>query len=302
MELSVPVLRAGSVLARRTPPPLARPVIGLMSRAFVAAAGDQVTMAERNMRRVLGDDLSDAAARRGAQRVVDSYARYWFDTLRLPTLSVEQVAAGFRVAGIEHLEAALDAGGGAILALPHLGGWEWAGRWLSDVRGWKVTAVAEDLEPAELAEWFLQLRHDLGMDIVTLGPSAAAGVGAALSANHVVCLLADRDISGAGIEVEFFGETTRLPGGPALMALRSGAPLLPTAVYFEDGICRGVVEPPLDTTRHGRLREDVHRVTQDLAHVLERQVRRAPDQWHLLQPNWPSDFRALGLPVPGEAP
>lgn len=302
MELSVPVLRAGSVLARHTPPVLARPVTGLISRAFVAGAGDQVRIAERNMRRVLGEDLSDAAARRGAERVVDSYARYWFDTLRLPSLSTGAVAAGFTVEGIEHLEGALDAGGGAILALPHLGGWEWAGRWLADVRGWTVTAVAEDLEPPELSEWFLDLRRALGMEIVTLGPSSAAEVGAALAANHVVCLLADRDISGAGIEVEFFGETTRLPGGPALMALRSGAPLLPTAVYFEGDGCHGVIEPPLDTTRHGRLREDVRRVTQDLARVLERQVRRAPDQWHLLQPNWPSDFRALGLPVPGEAP
>jgi KDO2-lipid IV(A) lauroyltransferase len=90
--------------------------------------------------------------------------------------------------------------------------------------------------------------------------------------------------------VDFFGERTTLPGGPATLALRTGAPLLPTAVYFDGpDHRRSVVLPPVDTSRQGRLREDVQRVTQDLAHALEDLIRRAPEQWHLLQPNWPSD-------------
>jgi len=84
-----------------------------------------------------------------------------------------------------------------------------------------------------------------------------------------------------------------------LMALRSGSPLFPTAVLFDGPHCRAVVLPALDTERRGRLRDDVHRVTQDLAIALEQLIRRAPEQWHLLQPNWPSDYEALGLPVPG---
>jgi KDO2-lipid IV(A) lauroyltransferase len=104
--------------------------------------------------------------------------------------------------------------------------------------------------------------------------------------------------------VEFFGERTTLPGGPALMSIRSGSPLLPSVVYFEGSRCRGVVSPPLDTTRRGRLRDDVTRVTQDLARLLEAQIRRAPEQWHLLQPNWPSDYEALGrnMPAPRRGP
>ena len=92
--------------------------------------------------------------------------------------------------------------------------------------------------------------------------------------------------------VEFFGEETTLPGGPALLALRSGAPLLPTAVYFEGRRRRGIIGPPLDTTRRGKLRDDVARITQDIAVELEALIRRAPEQWHLLQPNWPSDREA----------
>ncbi len=132
----------------------------------------------------------------------------------------------------------------------------------------------------------------MGVHIIPLS-QGASGAAAALSAGEIVCLLCDRDISGDGIEVEFFGERTTLPGGPALLALRSGAPLIPAAVYFRGRTCHAIAEEPVDVTRRGRLREDVTRVTQELAHIMERQIRRAPTQWHLLQPNWPSDHAAL---------
>jgi KDO2-lipid IV(A) lauroyltransferase len=107
-----------------------------------------------------------------------------------------------------------------------------------------------------------------------------------------VALLSDRDIQGTGVEVEFFGERTTLPSGPATLALRTGAPLIPVAVYFRNPTgYHGVVRPPLEVVRQGSLREDVGRITQTLAHELETLIRRAPEQWHLLQPNWPSDRR-----------
>ena len=158
-----------------------------------------------------------------------------------------------------------------------------------------VTAVVEPLQPPELFEWFVSFRRSLGMTIVSLGPDAARQVLAALRRNEVVCLLADRDLAGTGTSVWFFGETTTLPAGPATLALRSGAHLLPTAVYFRPGQegVKGVVRPPLDTARQGRLRDDVARVTQDLAGAFEELIRAAPEQWHLMQPNWPSDRAAL---------
>ena len=122
-------------------------------------------------------------------------------------------------------------GTGVILALPHLGGWEWAGRWIADC-GIPITVVVEPLEPPELFEWFADFRRSLGMDVVPLGPGAASAAIKAVKANGVLCLLCDRDIGGGGVEVEFFGERTTLPAGPATLALRTGAPVLPTAVYF----------------------------------------------------------------------
>ena len=110
-----------------------------------------------------------------------------------------------------------------------------------------------------------------------------------------MCLLCDRDLVGDGIEVEFFGERTTLPAGPATLALRTGAPLLPAAVYFgPQGGHHAKVMPPVAAQREGRLRDDVERVTQDLAHRFEELIRAAPEQWHLLQPNWPSDHATNG--------
>lgn len=302
MELSVGGLRLASRAVRIVPPTIGSTVARGLSRAAVRVSGDQRLIAERNLRRVLGPDASDRQIRRGATAVFESYGRYWYDTLRLPRLSPEQVADGFTIEGRHHLDEAMERGVGPILALPHVGGWEWAGRWLSGVEGWNVAAVAERLEPPELHEWFLELRAGLGMRIIPLGPSAGPESAAALAAGDAMCLMCDRDITGNGIEVEFFGECTTLPGGPAVMALRSGSPLLPTAVYFSGSRCHAVVEAPLDTERRGRLRDDVARVTQDLAVALERLIRVAPEQWHLLQPNWPSDRAALagadGLPEP----
>lgn len=192
--------------------------------------------------------------------------------------------------GFHHIHEALARGNGAILALPHLGGWEWAGRWMAD-QGHRLTVIVEPLQPLELFEWFRNLRTELGMNVVPLGPEAGTAVLKALRNNEIVCLLCDRDLTGGGIDVEFFGERTTLPAGPAMLGIRAESTVLPAAVYFTprtDGH-HAVVRPPLDLSRREGLRADVLRVTQDLAHELEGLIRRAPDQWHLFQPNWPSD-------------
>ena len=150
--------------------------------------------------------------------------------------------------------------------------------------------VVEELEPRDLFEWFVDLRKSFGFEVIALGPDAGSATVRALKANHVLALLCDRDLSGTGPAVEFFGERTTLPGGPATLALRTGAPILPTAIYFDGpDLRRSTVLPPLDTARQGKLRDDVQRVTQDIAHALEGLISAAPEQWHLLQPNWPSD-------------
>ena len=259
---------------------------GFVAPRYLASERQQV---ERNLRRIRGSDLSEADLRRAVRRTFGYYARYWVESFRLPGLSPAAVDEGHDVIGYEHVDRALRAGTGVILALPHLGGWEWSAYWLTQVQKVKVTAVVEALKPPELFEWFKDFRQKLGMTIVTADAGAFQALAQSIKENQVVCLVADRDLAHSGLPVELFGEMTTLPAGPATLALRTGAPILPVGVYFRKGGVRGVVMPPLDTSRHGKLRDDVARVTEELARAFETLVAAAPEQWHLLQPNWPSD-------------
>ncbi len=242
----------------------------------------------RNLRRAMAqaDDESLEAATR---RAFYYYVYYWMEAFRLPAVPPLQFAERMDVEGIENLHDGLDQGRGVILALPHLGSWDYAGAWMASI-GYPMTVVAEPLEPPQLFDWFVDLRSRLGMKVVPLGPQAAPAVLGSLKENLVVGLLADRDILGNGIEVDFMGERTTLPAGPAALALRSGAALLPTAVYtLPHGGHLSVVLPPLSLERTGRFRDDLTRITQELADQLAALIRRAPEQWHMFQPDWPAD-------------
>ncbi len=228
--------------------------------------------------------------RRATEAAFGSYARYWLESFRLPTLNEVTLDRGIEVPAYHHVEEALDAGNGVILALPHLGGWEWAGFWMASFNRLPITVVVEPLEPPELFAWFADFRERLGMRVVPLGSDAGREVLAALRRNEIVCLLCDRDLTSDGVEVTFGDERTTLPAGPAMLALRTGAALLPTAVYFRPrGRHLGMVRPPINTARSGRLRDDVAAVTQRLADELMTLIAADSHQWHLFGPNWPSD-------------
>jgi KDO2-lipid IV(A) lauroyltransferase len=247
---------------------------------------------ERNLLRASGGALQGLALRKAVAETFGSYGRYWLELFRMPddargTLEID-------IEGFEYITAGIERGSGVILALPHVGGWDFGGAWLA-TQGFPPTVVVEPVEPPELFEWFAGVRRALGMTVVQLGPDAGRAVLHALRSNQVVCLLCDRDLVGDGIEVEFFGERTTMPAGPATLSLRTGAPLLAAAVYFAPrGGHHAVVMPAVPAQREGRLRDDVGRVTQELAHRFEELIRAAPEQWHLLQPNWPSDLASNG--------
>lgn len=287
--LTVGSYKFGSLVARLTPAPLSQGAVSVLAPGVALSLRNKRSMIERHLRRVT-PSISTIALKRQSQQAFDSYMRYYTESFRLPSLSKKYVAKHFSVDGFHHIDTALEKGNGVILALPHLGGWEWAGRWMAD-NGHRLTVVVEPLNPPELFEWFAKLRSDLGMNVVPLGPQAAGEILAALKRNEVVCLLSDRDIHGGGVEVEFFGETTTLPAGPAMLGIRSQAAVLPVGVYFTPSIDghHAVVRPPLALERVGGLRESVKVGTQELARELEGLIRRAPEQWHLFQPNWPSD-------------
>jgi lauroyl/myristoyl acyltransferase len=307
VDYVTPLYKTCAALYRRVPRPVAEGITETVYSAVARLSADRRLLVRRHLHRALGVDLDDAALDGAIRQTFRSYGRYWVESFRLPKLTSAQLDDGFSFEGLEHLFRPMLAGRGAICVLPHVGGWEWGAFWVARILGFPVTVVVESVEPPELFEFFTEFRESLGIHVVPLGRDAGPAVLRALKRGDVVALLADRDIEGTGVDVDFFGERTTLPAGPATLALRTGAPLLPAAIYFRDGHHHAVVRPPLPVARQGRrLREDVDRITQDIAHALEELIAAAPDQWHLQQPNWPSDWDALDAigkphPRPGAA-
>jgi KDO2-lipid IV(A) lauroyltransferase len=290
VDLVTPAYKAASVVAQKLPRPVIEGAAPWLAGLWSLRPSDRRRMVERHQLRVR-PDLTEAQLRRQVRAVYRSYGRYYAESFRLPAAGEAEIDARMSVDGYEHFEQALAGPTGPLMVLPHLGSWEWCAYWLSRVKKIPVTAVVERIEPDALFEWFTEFRREMGVHVVPLGPDAGRAVSRAVKDHHVIALLSDRDIGGKGIEVEFLGERTTLPGGPATLALRLGAPVLPVALYdTPGGGHHAVCKPPLDTERRGGLREDVARITQDIATALEELIRAAPDQWHLLQPNWPSDF------------
>ncbi|MEO8889706.1 MAG: phosphatidylinositol mannoside acyltransferase [Jatrophihabitantaceae bacterium] len=276
----------------------------LSERAFRAAAdaasvrnGDATRQLRKNLRRVVGPTVSELRMDQLVGDALRSYSRYWLETFRLPKMDLVDVVARTDVhtTGRENLDAALAAGRGAIVALPHQGNWDVAGAWLIAHSG-PFATVAERLKPESLFDRFVEYRESIGMEVIPLTGgerTPTAVLTERLGQNKVVCLLADRDLSHSGIEVQFFGEATRMPGGPALLAATTGAPLLPVSLWFtDDGGWGQCIHPPIPIPSEGRLRERVHGTTQALADVFAQGIAAHPTDWHMLQRLWLSDLPA----------
>jgi KDO2-lipid IV(A) lauroyltransferase len=292
-QISVAGYKLASLVARVVPSAILTGASVGVGSTLARAMKQNRAMVMRHLQRV-DPNLSGKRLDAATQQAFVSYTRYYLETFRLTSLSKQQIAQGHHVEGFEHIQDSAAKGKGTILALPHMGGWEWSGRWLID-QGYQLTAVVERLENTELFEWFVELRSRYGVNVIALTDDAGVAVGKALRDNHVVSLLCDRDIpkdgQRTGVQVQFFGETTTVPAGPAFFALRTGAQLLPMATFFTPGANghKSVVRPALVVGRQGSLREDVARITQVLTTEIENLIRQAPEQWHLFQPNWPSD-------------
>ena len=271
--------------------------IGLSAASFLGYAVARIDKKRRgqvirNAARLSDSEFSRKEVKDFLRKTFESYAHYWLNTFRLIDMTEEELERTFSHDGWELIETAIKEDPGVILVLPHLGAWDWGGLWISKIKGVPVTAVVEPLEPPELFEWFKRSRNALGMEVIPAGPDAGSQVIKAISDKRVIVLVSDRDIGGSSVEVEFFGEKTLLPAGPATLALRTGATLLPVAIYNKGDGCHGVVRPAISLERKGKFRSDVKRITQTIAEEMEFLIRKAPEQWHLMQPNWPSDSKS----------
>ena len=256
--------------------------------ALYAARGGGPDQLRKNLARVVGvapadvpEDLIRAS--------LASYARYWREAFRLPSMDHQVLARKLDEAAVggEHVAAALDAGRGAILALPHSGNWDMAGVWLTNTHG-RFATVAERLKPESLYKRFLDYRESLGFEVLPLTGGARPPfevLAERLRGNGLVCLMSDRDLTKSGVAVDLFGEPTRLPAGPAKLAMATGAALLPVHSYYEPDVVVTDIGAPLDTSSG-----DVTAVTQALADHFGANIAAHPADWHMLQPQWIADL------------
>ena len=280
------VYRAVAWIGRTLPERLGRRVFtwaGRLSLRFLP--GVRATVAA-NQAQVLGRPAEDPLVQTATRQAFERYARYWFDTFHVAKLSDEELTRRFHVEGLEYVEAAQAAGNGLVMVMPHMGNWDVGGRWMA-TRGERLVSVAERLEPDRLFRLFLKHREDLGMEIIgTDDRGVGQRLASALGQNRMVCLVADRDLSGRGVEATMFGRSRRVPAGPALLAISAGAPLIVVSITEDRGDWRCVFARPLDVPRTGNRRDDVRAMTVAMAAGFERAIAAAPPDWHMFQPGW----------------
>ncbi|WP_305786767.1 phosphatidylinositol mannoside acyltransferase [Symbioplanes lichenis] len=277
---------AGWRLVRALPLPAARALFRAAADRAARGNGPGTQRLRRNLRQVVGPEVPEAELDTLVRDGLRSYARYWMEAFRLPSQSKQDHLRDFHLVHEAELDAML-AEGGVILALPHVANWDAAAAYLAS-RDYKMITVAERLKPEGLAERFLAYRKKLGMEVLphTGGERPPLDVlTEKAQQGYVVALLADRDLSARGVEVEFFGGRTRMPPGPALLAIRTGLPLVAVDLWFSETQTMAKLRP-IELPAEGALDARVREATQRLAHAFEQGIADHPQDWHMLQKLW----------------
>ncbi|WP_326751720.1 phosphatidylinositol mannoside acyltransferase [Streptomyces hirsutus] len=290
-RLSDALYGAGWATVKKLPEPVAVRLGRTIADLAWKRRGQGVQRLESNYARVVpgaGPERLAELSRAGMR----SYLRYWMESFRLPAWSPERIANGIDIKDIHRVTDGMAAGKGVVLALPHLANWDLAGAWATTGLGIPFTTVAERLKPETLYDRFVAYREGLGMEVLPhSGGSAFGTLARRLRDGGLVCLVADRDLSASGVEVEFFGETARMPAGPALLAQHTGALLLPATLWYDDSpVMRGRVHPAVPVPESGTRAEKTSVMTQALADAFATGIAAHPEDWHMLQRLWLKDL------------
>ena len=308
-RLSSAAFGAGWSLVCRLPESVARGLFNFGADTAWRKQGGGVRVLEGNLLRIFRTDPAYTPGvqpdgsyvdegkelRTLSREVMRSYGRYYRETFRMQVIGTDRIAAGMHV-NLDQADLALEYmknGRGVIFALPHMGDFEQAGLWINGYGAGSFTTVAERLEPEAVFQKWLDFRQGLGMEVLptTGGPHPFGVMAQRLRAGKLVCLVADRDLSDTGVEVDFFGEKALLPAGPASLAIQTGAALMPVACWFEGQDEWGAhiydeIGVPADGTR----KEKAAAMTQTMATVFEGAIREHPEDWHMLQKLFVNDL------------
>ncbi|HYJ66612.1 MAG TPA: phosphatidylinositol mannoside acyltransferase [Nocardioidaceae bacterium] len=271
--------RLGWSIVCHVPERLVAPTTDRIADRLWTRRGRAVRRLEANLARI--EPVDDAALRSLSRRAMRSYVRYWTEVFRLPRWTPEEIRAAVIPHHTDRVKDSLRAGRGVVAALPHMGNWDLAGAWACD-DGMPVTTVAERLRPESLYDDFVRYRESLGMEVLPLsgGQPTMPLLERRLRDGRLVCLLADRDLSRHSVAVSLLGEQARLPIGPALLAQRTGALLLPVTTAYEGRHMHVRVHEPVDV---GSGEGAVVKATAAVADVFSAAIRRDPADWHMLQ-------------------
>lgn len=286
------VYAAGWAVMRGLPERLGRRQFDAIADAYWVRSGPSVVRLQENLARVR-PDLGERELRLLTRESVRSYMRYWCEVFQLPKLSRHDVVSRMLCADEWRLRDAVASGKGMILALPHMGNWDHAGAWLAGT-GVSFTTVAERLQPESLFERFVTFRESLGMEVIPLTGGERPPyelLAERLRAGGTLCLLADRDLTATGIEVDFFGGKARMPAGPAALAHDTGAVLLPVTLTYPSRRHWGArIHPQVKPPKRGTREDKVRAMTQQLADAFGEAILAKPEDWHMLQRVWVEDL------------
>jgi phosphatidylinositol dimannoside acyltransferase len=295
--------RVGWLAVRRIPEPAARWAFTRIADYVWRRRGKAVRQLEANLWRVVPGS-SDAELRQLSRAAMRSYLRYWLEAFRLPAMPRDRITSGMSVAGQEQTALAhIKAGRGVIFALPHTGNVDLAAAWIMTRGFGQISVIAERLKPESVARRFLAYRESLGMEVVphTGGPSPFGVMAQRLHEGRLVCIVADRDLSSGGVEVELFGERARIGAGPAALAVRTGAALMPVTLWFVPDGWRARIYPEIPVPADGTPEQKVAEMSQQLAAVWQAGIAEHPQDWHMLQKVFVADLDATRLPQPEPA-
>jgi lauroyl/myristoyl acyltransferase len=273
-------------LVRRLPERRARALFARIADEVYRRDGKSVQRLRHNLAHVVPPETDLDGLTHEAVR---SYLRYWCESFRLPAWPVEDVLRRTRVVE-EHLFHDLYAEGrGLVAPLPHMANWDWAGVWAT-AKGMPLVTVAERLKPERLYDEFVAYRHSLGMQILPLtgGPPTFPRLVEWVGAGGFACLLADRDLSRSGVEVDLCGHPARMPRGPALLARETGAPLMPVTLSYDGDLMEVRMHDPVP---HADGEDGIVRMMQGVADAFTEAIRAHPQDWHMMQRVFSDDLK-----------
>jgi len=269
----------------RLPRGLAYALAIVVARVAYRGARTARRRLEFNLQRAL-PEASPKEIRAITWRNFRNHSKAYADLMQLPRARVEQLRPLLHVEGMPNLDAALARGKGVLVVSAHMGSWEIAAAiWSATIA--PVSLFAEQLDPPELFDWYRRTRQRLGISVLPLTRAGLSQVVKALAANEMIVTAVDRDLAGTGMEVEFFGHPARIPTGPASLAIRRGAAVLPVlALRNPDDSYQAIGLPMIVADAQAEPKAEERRITELLVRHLEHIIREHPDQWHVPHRIW----------------